>query len=408
LDQAFFARRHGRGYTVFYAIADVAAFVAADDPVDREARDRGVTLYSPDLRTSLHPESISEDAGSLLEGQDRRALLWTIELDHDGRLGDARLERADVRNRAQLSYATAQSMVGQVDDDHPVAVLAEIGPKRLALEAERGAVSLALPSQEVTAGPDGSYHLAYDESFPIESWNAQISLLTGIAASRIMIDAGVGLLRTLPEPDPRTVGQLRRTANALGIEWRRDQSYADRVRHLRPDTPQRAAMLSQAARGLRGAGYVAFRDHDLPEHPEHSAIASTYAHVTAPLRRLCDRFANEIVLAHCAGLEPPAWALEALDDLPSLMGSARSRDRNLERAIVDFVEAAVLEPRVGETFDAVVTDVDTERDRGRIQLRDPAVVARLPATGLELGDPVRVQLLEADPAARSVRFVLAD
>jgi exoribonuclease R len=407
LDQAFFARRHRQGYTVFYAIADVAAFVAPGKAVDLEARARGLTLYSPDLRTSLHPESISEQAGSLLEGQDRRALLWTIELDADARLLDARLERADVRNRAQLSYATAQAMVDEVDDDHPLALLAEIGPQRMALEAERGAVSLALPSQEVSARPDGSYALAYDESFPIESWNAQISLLTGIAASHIMIDAGVGLLRTLPEPDGRTVARLRRTANALGIDWPRETSYADRVRDLRPDTPQRAAMLSQAARGLRGAGYVAFRDHDLPEHPEHSAIASTYAHVTAPLRRLCDRFANEIVLAQCASLEPPAWALEALDELPSLMGAARSRDRNLERAIVDFVEAVVLEPRIGETFDAVVTDVDAERDRGRIQLRDPAVVARLPADGLELGQRVHVELLAADPEARQVRFAVS-
>ena len=408
LDQAFFAARNGDGYTVNYAIADVAAFVQPGDAVDLEARERGVTLYSPDLRTSLHPEAISEQAGSLLEGQDRRALLWTIELDADGELTDARLERADVRNRAQLTYAQAQDLIATADPDDPLALLAEIGGKRQVLEADRGAVSLALPSQEVSADGQGSYHLAYDESFPIEGWNAQISLLTGIAASRIMIDQGVGLLRTLPEPDGRTVGQLRRTANALGIEWPRDVSYADRVRDLRPDTPERAAMLSQAARGLRGAGYVAFHDHDLPEDPEHSAIASTYAHVTAPLRRLCDRFANEIVVAACAGTEPPAWAIEALDELPSQMGSARTRDRNLERAVIDFVEAVTLEPHVGETFDAVVTDVDNERDRGRIQLREPAVVARVPATGLELGDRVRVTLLDADPDARQVRFELAD
>lgn len=408
LDQAFAARRTGTGYTVFYAIADVAAFVAPGDAVDLEARERGVTLYSPDLRTSLHPEAISENAGSLLEHVDRRALLWTIDLDHEGELVDARLERADVRNRAQLSYATAQGMIDEVDDNHPVRLLREIGEHRIRLEAERGAVSLALPSQEVSARPDGGYALAYDESFPIESWNAQISLLTGIAASKIMIDGGIGLLRTLPRPDDRTVGQLRRTANALGIEWRRDTSYADRVRDLRPDTPETAAMLSQAARGLRGAGYVAFRDHDLPEKPEHSAIASTYAHVTAPLRRLCDRFANEIVVAQCAGQEPPSWAIEALDELPSLMGAARSRDRNLERAVVDFVEAVVLEPRIGETFDAVVTDVDDERDRSRIQLREPAVVTRMPVGDLELGAEIRVRLTEADPDARQVRFELAD
>lgn len=404
LDQAFAAHRNGDAYTVSYAIADVAAFVAPGGAIDGEARDRGVTLYSPDRRTSLHPESISERAGSLLEGQDRQALLWTIELDADGTLGAARIERAMVRNRRQLSYRTAQSLVDTADPDDPLTLLREIGQRRQALESQRGAVSLALASQEVVAHDDGSYAVVYDETLPVEGWNAQISLLTGIAASRIMIDGGLGLLRTLPEPDPRTIGRLRRTAAALGVPWPTDVSYADLVRDLRGDTPQRAAMLSQSARGLRGAGYVAFAEHDVPAQPEHSAIASTYAHVTAPLRRLCDRFANEVLLALCADREPPAWAVEALDDLPSLMGRATTRDRNLERAVVDFVEAVVLRDAVGETFDAIVTDVDTERDRGRIQLRDPAVVARVPAAGLELGAEVRVRLTDVDEAEGRVRF----
>ena len=219
-----------------------------------------------------------------------------------------------------------------------------------------------------------------------------------------MLEGGVGLLRTLPEPDERTIGRLRRTAAALGIDWPTDISYADLVRELRGDTPQRAAMLSQSARGLRGAGYVAFHDHDVPAQAEHSAIASTYAHVTAPLRRLCDRFANEVLLALCADRTPPSWAVEALDELPSLMGRARSRDRNLERAVVDFVEAVALEGSVGQTFDAVVTDLDHERNRGRIQLFDPAVVARVPADGLTLGQQVRVRLTHADPVAGQVRF----
>ena len=407
LDQAFSARRRGDGFTVFYAIADVAALVEPGGVVDAEARQRGLTLYSPDVRTSLHPESINENGGSLLEGRERRALLWTIQLDAKAGIVDARLQRADVRNRRQLSYRDAQTEIGTAHADTPLALLREIGLLRQADEAERGAVSLELPDQEVVPASDGSYELVYDETLPVESWNAQISLLTGIAASRIMLDGGVGLLRTLPDPDPRTVGRLRRTARALGLDWADHVGYAERVRDLRPDTPERAAMLSQAARGLRGAGYVSFHDHDPPADPRHSAIASTYAHVTAPLRRLCDRFTNEIVLAQCADRPAPEWALEALDDLPSLMGSAKSRDRNLERALVDYVEAVVLAPRVGESFSAVVTDLDPKRDRGRIQLRHPAVVARLPAAGLRLGAEVTVVLEASDPDEGRVEFSLA-
>jgi exoribonuclease R len=403
LDQAFAAEILGDGHRVYYAIADVAALVPPGGPVDIEARSRGLTLYSPDLRTSLHPEAINEDAGSLLAGQERQALLWTIDLDGEGEILNAHLERAVVVNTEQLTYAQAQRRIDDGSAAPSLRRLATIGRRRLALERTRGAVSLALPAQEVVHQPDGSYTLEYDESLLVEDWNAQISLLTGIAASRIMLDAGVGLLRTLPEPDPETVRTIRRTARALGIEWPDAVGYAERVRALRPDTASRAALLSQAARGLRGAGYVAFADHDVPAAPLHSAIASTYAHVTAPLRRLCDRFANEIVVAHCAGTTTPSWAVEALEELPALMGAATQRDRNLERAIVDFVEATVLAPHVGETFQAVVTDIN-ERGRARVQLRDPAVVARLPAEGLTLGAEVLVRLDEASPDERTVRF----
>ncbi|GJM36741.1 MAG: ribonuclease R [Acidimicrobiales bacterium] len=403
LDQAFAAEERPGGHRVFYAIADVASLVPPGGPIDIEARQRGVTLYSPDRRTSLHPERINEDIGSLLAGEERQALLWTIDLDAGGEIVDATLERALVRNRAQLTYREAQDQILSGRADASLALLRTIGEQRQALERERGAVSLALPAQEVVTADDGSFELEYDESLVVEEWNAQISLLTGIAASRIMIDAGVGLLRTLPEPDQRTVGQIRRTARALGVEWADGVGYAERVRELRPDTPTTAALLSQAARGLRGAGYVAFTNHDLPEDPQHSAIASTYAHVTAPLRRLCDRFANEIIVAVCADAAPPAWAVEALDELPKLMGGASQRDRTLERAVVDYVEAMVLTRRVGDTFHAVVTDVD-DRGRGRVQLRDPAVVARVAGDGLALGSEVVVRLDEADPDQRLVRF----
>ena len=159
------------------------------------------------------------------------------------------------------------------------------------------------------------------------------------------------------------MSRLRRTARALDIDWPDHVGYADRVRDLRPDTPRSAALLAQSARGLRGAGYAAFHDHELPDRHEHSAIASTYAHVTAPLRRLCDRFANEIIVSVCADTDPPEWATAALDDLPKIMGRASQKDRALERAMVDFVEALVLEARVGERFTSGGGECEHEQER---------------------------------------------
>ena len=84
LDQALHIERRGRGYRVHYAIADVAAFVPADGPVDLEAHRRGETLYGADHRTPLHPTVLSEGAASLLPEQVRPAVLWTIDLDATG------------------------------------------------------------------------------------------------------------------------------------------------------------------------------------------------------------------------------------------------------------------------------------------------------------------------------------
>ena len=402
LDQAVHTAKTSSGWRVHYAIADVAAWVDPGGPLDLESQARGFTMYSPDGRAPLHPTAISENAASLLPNVDRQALLWTLDLDDAGELVDSHLERALVRSRAQLTYRDAAALID--GGDAPMLEnLREIGRRREALEEQRGAVSLRLASQEVVA-TDSGFALEYDESLPIEGWNAQISLLTGIAAAEIMIEGKVGLLRTLPRPDDRTLRELRRTARALGIDWPKSRTYPEVVRSLDPNDPIEAAMIAQSARGLRGAGYEAF-DGSLPEQTEHSAIAADYAHVTAPLRRLGDRYANECVLANLAGKRPPDWVLETLPQLPRLLGSARNREGSLDRAIFDLVEAALLTGRNGQTFTGLVTAVDESKQRVRVQLTDPAVVAYADGEA-ELGDEVTVRLDGADVKRRSVDFQL--
>lgn len=405
LDQAYTAEERADGYRVFYAIADVAAFVPPHGPITDEALERGVTYYSPDMRASLHPDVINEDIGSLLPDQDRASLLWTIDLDNRGELVQAHLERSQVRIRQAMSYEQAQNEIDGGSPRDGLRLLKVIGQLRQTLEAERGAVSLSLPSQEVERDEHGHLQLEYDTSWPIENWNAQISLLTGIAAAGIMVKAGRGILRTLPVPDQHTIDRIRHTAKGLDVEWPASMSYPDRVRSLDPNKPDHAALMVASARGLRGAGYLAFTSPDqLPEHYEHSAIASIYAHVTAPLRRVVDRYANEIVLAACNDQPVPDWVTDTMTELPSVMGKAKQRSSALERAMVDYMEAEMLAPSIGRRFDAIV--VNKTKDTVQVQLHDPAVIANVRDTSPELGSEVRVRLESADPVARKVVFKL--
>ncbi|MEZ0285973.1 MAG: RNB domain-containing ribonuclease, partial [Thermoleophilia bacterium] len=215
LDQAVLVERRGDGFRVRYAIADVASLVAPGGAVDAAARARGVTVYMPDRRSPLHPDPIGEGAASLLPGVERPALLWTIDLDREGREGSVAVERAIVRSRRALSYEEAQSAING-GGDAGLAALRDLGRLRLAREAERGGVSLTTPVQEVVRDGDG-YALRFEAPLPVEDWNAQISLLTGICAARLMAEGGIGLFRTLAPADPRVLEGLRHSARALGV-----------------------------------------------------------------------------------------------------------------------------------------------------------------------------------------------
>lgn len=399
LDQALHIARTPTGFRVSYAIADVAAFVTPGGALDAEVFERGVTLYAPDKRVPLHPPVLAEDAASLLPDSVRPSVLWTLDLDGDGALVATDVRRALVRSRARLDYAGVQAVLDGGTGDEVLLLLREVGLLREQRAAERGAVDLPTPSQEVELDASGRPCLVWRAMLPVEGWNAQISLLAGTAAARLMLAARVGLLRTLPPADLEDVEKLRRSALALGVAWPAGESYGAVVSGLDPAVPPHAALLTLATRLLRGAGYTAF-DGELPEQPLHSAVALPYAHCTAPLRRLADRHVNEVCLAACAEQEVPGWAREALPRLPEVMNGATRRAGALERAVVDGAEAVVLAARIGERFDGVV--VETGPDRGVVQLQEPPVRARCEGADLPLGERIEVELVSADPATREV------
>ncbi|WAU79958.1 RNB domain-containing ribonuclease [Streptomyces sp. Qhu-G9] len=409
LDQAMHLSRRPGGYRVRYAIADVAAYVVPGGPLDAEAHRRVTTLYFPDGRIPLHPPALSEGAGSLLPDQTCPAVLWTIDLDADGSPTATDVRRALVRSRAKLDYASVQQRIDAGTAEEPLALLKDIGLLREQREVARGGISLSVPEQEIVER-DATYELAYRAPLPADGWNAQISLLTGMAAAELMLTHGTGILRTLPAAPDGAVGRLRRTATALRIDWPHHVSYAQLIRSLDPNRPHHAAFLQECTTLLRGAGYTVFQGGVVPDLTTHAAVAAPYAHCTAPLRRLVDRYASELSLAAVAGEEPPEWVLAALDELPKRMAEGTRRAGAVERGCVDLVEAALLKDRVGELFDGTVVDVrEREPSVGTVQLADPAIVARVEGGSgpLPLGERLRVRLTQADPGSAKVLFAPA-
>ncbi|MFQ4149186.1 RNB domain-containing ribonuclease [Arthrobacter sp. LAPM80] len=416
LDQAMYLERSGDGYAVHYAIADVPSFVPAGGPLDSETRRRGQTIYTPGQRIPLHPLPLSEGAASLFADDPRSAYVWEIHLAADGSQTSASVRRATVRSVAKLGYEQAQDLfdAGTAPSEYAetLALLAEIGTKRIELERARGGASLNVPAQEVEF-VDGRYVLDFRPSLPIEDWNAQISLLTGMAAAQVMIDGKVGILRTMPAPDEVSVAAYRMQTVALGQPWAAGMAYGEYLRTLSAEDPKHLALMHAASTLFRGAGYTPFNG-EVPEQVLQSAVAAPYAHTTAPLRRLVDRFVLAICAALCAGEEVPAWAVDALEELPDIMAASNQLAGKVDKAAIDTVEAALLSHQLGGEFNAVVLagpkknghTTKAAAARSSIQIAAPAVTAYCEGD-LEPGTVVRVRLAAVDIAKRSVTFVPA-
>ncbi len=392
LDQAFAIEPAGADWLLHYAIADVGWFVAPGDPLDAEAWARGVTTYLPGGKAGLYPPVLAEGAASLLPDGPRPAVVFTVRVDPAGETVLDRVTRAVIRSRAKLAYESVR------DADLPPGFL-EIAERIELAEARRGAARVDPPEQQVERGAGGKFALRFRPLLPSETRNAALSLACNLAVAKLLLEHQTGLFRVMAGPDPRAEARLRQTARAFGLTWPEPAPLAQFEKLLDPADPRHAAFMLAVRRAGQGASYAPYAPGN---PPWHAAIAAPYAHATAPLRRLADRYVIEAALALANGRPVPDAIAAAFPLLPAAMQRGDARAGQIERAVVDLAETAILAGREGELFDAVVTDLGEQG--ARIQLCDLPVVARTTAREVVPGDRVRVKLESADPATRRLAF----
>ncbi len=392
LDQAFDIEQSGSDLLLHYAIADVGWFVRPGDALDTEAFNRGVTVYLPDQRATLYPTALSEGAASLLPDVDRPAVVFVVRVGSDGVSRLDAVERAIVRSRAKLAYDSV------ADADLP-AGFAELHRRIGAAEQRRDAMRFEFPEQQIVRDGDGHYSLQFRPRADSEEENAALSLATNLAVADALFAAHTGVFRVMAEVDGNRTGRLRNFAQAFGLQWPREMSLEDFVRGLPHDDYRTSAFLLAVRRASGGAGYEAYREG---KRPWHAAVAATYAHATAPLRRLQDRYVIETALAVANGNPVPDEITAAFDNLPRAMSRGEQRANRAERQALDLAEAVVLSGQQGRTFPAVVID---EGEWGiEFQIADPAIVGRVPAHRVDPGDQIRVKVVHVDVVAGQVTY----
>ncbi|MBP6555883.1 MAG: RNB domain-containing ribonuclease [Novosphingobium sp.] len=392
LDQAFAIEQAGGDILLHYAIADVAWFVADGDPLDTEAWKRGETTYLPDGKAGLYPRVLAEGAASLLPDGPRPAVVFTSRIDAAGKAVLQGVERAVIHSRAKLAYDT-------VRNDELPAGFAELARRIAAADDARGAARVDPPEQEVERDAAGHFTLRLRPLSVAERSNAALSLATNLAVADMLLSAKTGLFRVMAEPDEHAQNRLRHTAEAFGLTWPKQATLEQFERLLDPADPREAAFMLAIRRAGNGAGYEPYQPGAVPWH---AAMAATYCHMTAPLRRLADRYVIRAALAVANGQPVPAEVEAAFARLGPVMDKAQARSGQVERAVVDLAEAAMLVGREGADFEAVVTDLG--ETGARIQLCELPIVARTVARRVQPGERIVVRLESADPIKRLISF----
>jgi VacB/RNase II family 3'-5' exoribonuclease len=396
LDQAFVIERSGPDLILHYAIADTAWFVRAGGALDCEAWTRGNTIYMPDGKASLYPTVLSEGAASLLPNVERPSVVFTVRIDGAGKSTLDGAVRAIIRSRAKLAYENVQPT------DLPEG-FGDLSNRIEQAEDARGAARVDSPQPELVADQTGHLSLQLKPQLPAEQQNAALSLAANLAIADALLAHQTGLFRVMPEPEEWAVRRLRHSAKALGLVWPKHQSLKDFERGLDCHNRRDAAFQAQVRRSGPKAGYAPFQ---LGVIPWHSAMAATYAHATAPLRRLADRYVIEATLQIANGRNVDEKIVDAFQRLPDVMAKAEAKSDQIDRQVLNLAEAVMLEGQEGTRFSAVVTDID---ERGaRVQLSDPPAIARVEAEGAMPGDSISVELISVDILHRQVKFQRID
>jgi VacB/RNase II family 3'-5' exoribonuclease len=407
------------GAKVMVAVADVSALVASGSAVDAHAVANTTSIYTPPQNFPMLPERLSTDLTSLGPGEDRLAVVVETVVDGDGGTGASSVYRAVVRNQAKLAYSSVGAWL-EGKGALPAAIdavpgladclrLQDQAAQRLkSFRHEHGA--LELETIEVRAHFDGDAvtGLKAEERNRAKEIIEDFMIAANGAIARFLEGRGFPVMRRVvrsPERWQRIVDIANAHEDRLPAEPDAKALHDFLIRRRAAD-PLRFPDLSLSVIKLLGRGeYVAsFPGADVTGH--FGLAVSDYTHSTAPNRRYPDLITQRLLKAALAG-QPAPYGREQLVTLASHCTRKEDDAQKVERLLRKAAAACLLDGQIGREFDGIVTGASPKGTWARIF--DPPVEGRIEqgASGLDVGDRVRVKLIHTDPERGFIDFARA-
>ncbi|MCP8939867.1 ribonuclease R [Alsobacter sp. SYSU M60028] len=424
------------GHVVTVAIADVAAYVRAGGALDRDALERGNSVYFPDRVVPMLPERISNDLCSLRPDEDRPALAVRLVLAADGRKKRHSFHRVMMRSRAKLAYAQAQAAIdGRLDEETQALLEPVLKPLWAAYECSRqardvrGPLDLDLPERKIVLNKDGHVdRVIVPERLDAHRLIEEFMILANVAAAETLEERRTPLLyRVHDEPSLEKMRGLGEVLASIGIKLTAQGAlrpeFFNRILERVSGLPHQALINEVVLRTQSQAEYAA-------ENYGHFGLnLRRYAHFTSPIRRYADLIVHRALIRAMGfgkdGL--PDAVLPELPEIAARISAAERRAMAAERETVDRLIAHYLSDRIGAEFEGRITGVT--RAGLFVRLNETGADGFIPAGTLgadyfrydeaahalvgdrtgethRLGDPATVRLVEAVPLAGALRFEL--
>jgi ribonuclease R len=367
-DAVYCEARRGGGWRLLVAIADVSHYVQAEGALDREAQERGTSVYFPDRVIPMLPEALSNELCSLKPQVDRLALTCEMRVRADGEVTHSRFFPAVIRSAARLTYTQVAAILlardGALRARHSnlVSHLEQLHALYLALRTareKRGALDFDAPEVKMRLTPQGSVagldvHERNDAHRLIE----ECMIAANIEAARCLRRRKVPTLyRVHGEPEERRVTELQRMLRALGVGVRFPERVGTReLRQVlrliagRPDAP---FIESLVIRSLPQAVYQ-------PTNIGHFGLGlEEYAHFTSPIRRYPDLLVHRgirHVVAHAGRPEYP-YAARDMERFGIASSALERRADEAARDVLAYLKCDYMREHIGDEFEAVITAV---------------------------------------------------
>jgi exoribonuclease II len=417
LDQLSVAQPLGEGRArLLVAVADVDAMVRPGGAVDEHAGVNTTSVYTAAGVFPMIPEVLSTDLTSLHEGQERMAVVVDMLVDAEGQVGEADIYRAAVLNRAKLTYNRVAAWLDEggpppvqskalPELEHQLRLHDVVATKLRARRQQRGALTMTTVAARPVFENGRLVDLRPDAKNRAKDLIADLMIAANSAAARFLAQKGFPSLRRLLQP-PRRWDRIVTLAASHGVQLPGTPDAPALEAFLssqRAADPASFADLSLAVVKLLGSGEYAATTAGASGFVHFGLAANDYAHSTAPNRRFPDLVTQRLLKAAIAG-EPPPYSSEALTAIAQHCTVQEANANKVERQVLKAAGAFLLGPRIGETFDAIVTGAAAKGTFVRISrpLLEGRVVRGF--EGLDVGDTLRVRLVAVDAEQGYIDF----